>query len=98
MPEEIPESTLNTLLEEIRRLNAKVDENTRITSEIRDGFPGGDADGHRRYHEEVIEQMAEHRKLRKELITHLVKTSTWVALSGAAWTMWKALQSGLFLK
>lgn len=69
------------LTEEVRRLRA--------------GFPEGDAEGHRRYHEEVMDQMADRRKLRQELISHLVKTSTWAALAGVAWALWEHFLSKL---
>lgn len=49
------------------------------------GFVGGDPEGHRRYHELVIEQMEDKKKIRRELMAHLIKSSSWVALSGVVW-------------
>lgn len=53
------------------------------------GFPEGDAEGHRRYHEEVMQAMADRRRLRQELTTHLLKTSSWAALAGVLWALWE---------
>lgn len=46
------------------------------------GFVGGDPDGHRRYHELVIEEMEDRKKLRRELMTHIAKAATLSALGG----------------
>lgn len=88
-----PKSALDQIMasiEELRKdtmasvghLQAELQENTRTTERLLEGFANGDTDGHRRYHEEVIQAMADKRKLRQELITHLLKTSSWAALIG----------------
>lgn len=73
----------------LKKLTASVDamrgelaDNTRKTEDVLKGFPQGDPDGHRRYHEEVIQKMADNRKLRQELVVHLAKTSSWLAFVG----------------
>jgi len=65
--------------------------NTQATTELGhkidafiNAFPEGDFEGHRRYHEEMIQQMEDRRKLRQEIIYHLAKSSTWAALVGLA--------------
>jgi hypothetical protein len=77
------------VLEELAALRTELAENTRKTDLILKGFPDGDPDGHRRYHEEVIQQMADRRKLRQELLTHLLKASSWPALFGVCYVLWK---------
>lgn len=56
------------------------------------GFPGADIEGHRRYHESVIEW----RELRNKLVREaLIKVSQAGALAGAGWlvlAMWKAFK------
>ena len=62
---------------------------TEEVRRLRTGFPQDDADGHRRYHEEIMQAMADRRKLRQELIAHLLKTSSWAALAGVLWALWE---------
>lgn len=88
------ENALEQIIESIRQLREsstesfshlrdELHENTRKTDRILKAFPNDDTDGHRSYHEEIIQSMADKRKLRQELITHLLKTSSWAALVGA---------------
>lgn len=54
------------------------------------GFPGGDFDGHRRYHESVIEW----RELRNKLVREaLIKVTQAGALAGAGWVALAIWQS-----
>lgn len=51
-------------------------------------FPGGDFDGHRRYHEEMILVMQDRRKLRQAVLEQVIKGSVWalgIALVTAGW-------------
>ncbi|WP_059415630.1 MULTISPECIES: hypothetical protein [Cupriavidus] len=75
-----------TQLQAVLRAIAELTEEVR---RLRTGFPEGDSDGHRRYHEEIMQAMADRRKLRQELITHLLKTSSWAALAGVLWALWE---------
>lgn len=55
-------------------------------------FPGGDTDGHRRYHEAVIERIELRNKLIREA---LVKVAQAGAVAGAGWLMlaiWEAFK------
>jgi hypothetical protein len=56
------------------------------------GFPAGDFEGHRRYHESVIEW----RELRNKLVREaLIKVAQGGALAGAGWialAIWKAFK------
>jgi len=70
--------------DETTQLQAVLRAIAQLTEEVqrlREGFPEADADGHRRYHEEIMQAMADRRRLRQELITHLLKTSSWAALA-----------------
>lgn len=67
--------------ENVKRLD-KMDERM---ARMEAGFPGGDPDGHRRYHEMMIEEMEDKKKLRRELMAHVIKSSTWAALGGVVW-------------
>lgn len=52
------------------------------------GFPAGDYDGHRRYHEAVIERMELRNKLVREALTKAVQATTIGALGWVAVAMW----------
>lgn len=55
---------------------------------IMGAFPGGDFDGHRRYHEEMILVMQDRRKLRQAVLEQVIKGSVWalgIALVTAGW-------------
>lgn len=53
-----------------------------LSSAVKTAFPGGDFDGHRRYHELLIAREEQRQQIRREVITHLIKGSTWAALAG----------------
>lgn len=53
-----------------------------LSAMMKTGYPDGDLDGHRRYHETVIEREAQRKKIREGVIMHLAKTSTLAAVSG----------------
>jgi hypothetical protein len=92
------------VLAEIRRdYNAKHSENQEhlealdrelkaVSAMVKTAFPGGDLDGHRRYHELLIEREQQLQVIRREVITHLLKTSTWLAFAGLAWLCLKQLK------
>lgn len=55
---------------------------------IMGAFPGGDFEGHKRYHEEVILVMQDRRKLRQAVLEQVIKGSVWalgIAMCTAAW-------------
>lgn len=59
------------------------------------GFPGGDTDGHRRYHTAVIERMELRNKMVREA---LIKVAGSGALAGAAWlayAVWAAFAASV---
>ncbi|UOD30695.1 hypothetical protein INH39_02815 [Massilia violaceinigra] len=73
-------------------IKTALSDNTRKTEQILTAFPSGDTDGHRRYHEAVIEW----RELRNKLVREaLIKVTQAGALAGAGWValaMWQALK------
>ena len=66
--------------------------NTRATEKLLQAFPAGDIDGHRRYHESVIEW----RELRNKMVREgLIKVAQAGMLAGAgilAAVLWKAFK------
>lgn len=84
---------MKELILSVNLLRQEVADNTRKTEQILKGFADSDPEGHRRYHEEVMQAMADRRKLRQEILTHLLKTSAWAALAGICFVLWKYLKS-----
>lgn len=68
----------------------EVDEVIRRVDDLHDAFPGGDWDGHRRYHEAVIKKLEAREKLYQDLRTELAKKGLWglIALVGLALWAW----------
>lgn len=64
--------------------------NTRKTEQLLQAFPAGDTDGHRRYHESVIEW----RELRNKMVREaLIKAAGASVVGGLGWivyALWKA--------
>lgn len=73
----------------LRQILAKQDEMEKM---FMGAFPGGDVEGHKRYHEEVILQMQDRRKLRQAVREQIIKGSVWalgIAMCTAAWQYFK---------
>ncbi len=62
---------------------------------IMGAFPGGDFEGHRRYHEEVIQDMQERRRMRNGVYEHLFKMGLWTVVLGGAAAVWQYLKEHL---
>lgn len=79
------ERQIAVLITEQRKLQADV-------AALREGFPDGDPDSHRRYHESIIEW----RELRNRVVREaLIKAGTAGALGGVGWlayAMWQAFK------
>lgn len=75
-----PQDQDNTAL--LLAIRSELAENTAKTDMLLKAFPGGDTDGHRRYHESVIEW----RELRNKMVREaLIKVAQGGALAGAGW-------------
>ena len=87
--EDLNPATLAEVMQALRAMSAQLDENTRITEEIRAGFPDGDPGGHRTYHEALIRREDERRKLYLEVRTHVAKGTVWAFVVGLGlWGWW----------
>lgn len=74
-----------------RKMNEVIDE----VKELRRGFPDGDPDSHRRYHESIIEWRETRNRMVKEALLHAAKVG---GLAGACWVLyalWVALKMEL---
>ena len=84
------------IIEAVHEATAKLEQ--RITTmqarqdRIIAGFPGGDPESHRRYHETVIEWRELRNKMVREALIHAAKVG---GLAGACWiayAVWMALK------
>ena len=69
-----------------------------LSAAMKTGFPDGDLDGHRRYHELLIEEALERKKMRSAIFIHVAKSSTWALILGLLAVLWigfkKKLETG----
>ncbi|MEQ1771785.1 MAG: hypothetical protein ABL879_18325 [Devosia sp.] len=82
---------LHTILkkqdETLTRVSALEDQVTAINT----GFPAGDPESHRRYHETIIEDLAERRKLRQAIQEKTISGLVWAFLLGCGTAIWNEI-------
>ena len=71
----------------------KVDEAIRRIDDLHKAFPGGDWDGHRRYHESVIGRIEARTRFYEDLRGHLIKNGMWAFLIFLAWAAWQSIKT-----
>lgn len=59
-----------------------------LSAAVKTGFPDGDLDGHRRYHELLIEEALERKRMRSAVFIHVAKASTWAVIVGLLALLW----------
>lgn len=82
MPAEKPEDVNAKLLRAVEALNETIGK----------AFPDGDVEGHRRYHEMVIEEMESRKRLRRAIIEKTLTGFLWVAILWIGTAMWNEVQ------
>lgn len=83
-------SSLEVLEKDVKVLIDRVDDLSK-------GFPGGDWEGHRRYHEAVIKRMEARTDLYRELRSEVAKKGLWALIvmgCTAFWFYFKSRISG----
>jgi hypothetical protein len=73
-------------------LSVKLAQQETVTARLLSGFPADDVDGHRRYHESVIEWRELRNKLVREALTKMVGAGV---LAGTGWlvlAIWQAFK------
>lgn len=87
MPDLSPDT--RAIIEALRQtkgeVEQKMDEVIREVNELRDGFPNGDPDSHRRYHESVIEWRETRNQMIKAALMHAAKVG---GFAGAGWVLY----------
>ncbi|WP_321902114.1 hypothetical protein [Paraburkholderia tropica] len=71
----------------------KLDEVIRRVDDLHKAFPGGDPDGHRRYHESLIERAEARTKFYNDLRSELAKKGLWALLVLIGLALWQYLKS-----
>ncbi|CAP41334.1 hypothetical protein [Bordetella petrii] len=59
-----------------------------LSATVKTAFPDGDLDGHRRYHELLIEEALERKRMRSAIFIHVAKSSTWAVILGLLAVLW----------
>jgi hypothetical protein len=57
------------------------------------GFPAKDVEGHRRYHESVIEWRELRNKMVKETLAKMMQAGAWAATAWLALAIWQAFKT-----
>lgn len=78
------------LIASFEELRAKVTQHDGATSHLMSAFPSSDVDGHRRYHESVIEWRELRNKLVRESLIKAAQATTLGALGWVALAIWKS--------
>lgn len=76
---------INSIIEAQRKLQSDV-------TSISRGFPDGDPDSHRRYHESVIEWRELRNKMVRDALTHAAKVGGIGAACWVAYAVWTAFK------
>lgn len=71
----------------------KVDEAIRRIDDLHKAFPGGDWEGHRRYHEAMIDRIEKRAKLYDALLEELTKKGMWALIVFVGAAIWFYFQS-----
>lgn len=66
-----------------------MDEVIRRVDDLHKAFPGGDWEGHRRYHECLIRKMEARTKFYEDLRSHLAKNGIWAVLVVLGLAIWQ---------
>lgn len=67
-------------------------DNTAKTEKLLTAFPAGDCDGHRRYHESVIEWQELRNKMVREALVKAAQGGGLVAFGWVAMALWQAFK------
>lgn len=82
-------------VENVRNIEAGAADIKEVKDQLRRvlaGFPDGDPEGHCRYHEEVMSELEERKKLWREIRAHILKGGAWAVVGGVLWGAWKLFE------
>lgn len=78
------------LMASFEALTVKVTKHDGATSHLMNAFPAADVDGHRRYHESVIEWRELRNKVVRECLVKAAQATTLYAFGWIALALWKS--------
>jgi C4-dicarboxylate-specific signal transduction histidine kinase len=81
------------LMAHIDALNTKSAKQEAAITRLLAGFPADDVDGHRRYHESVIEWRELRNKMVREALLKLAQAGTLAAFGWLALAIWQAFKT-----
>lgn len=81
---------LTDIRDQLAATRVELATNTRKTEQVLGAFPGGDTDGHRRYHEAVIEWRELRNKMVREALIKAAQATTLGALGWVALAIWRS--------
>lgn len=89
---------LRDILAEQHKTNERIVQSEQtIATLIKEAFPGGDTDGHRRYHETQMERVAELRRLRAAIVEKSLSGMVWAGLIVLGLALWGYFKKALGL-
>ncbi|TQK10262.1 hypothetical protein [Herbaspirillum sp. SJZ107] len=80
------------LMANIDALNVKTSQSEAAITRLLSGFPADDVEGHRRYHESVIEWRELRNKLVREALTKMVGAGALAAIGWLVLAFWQAFK------
>ncbi len=80
------------LIIEVAALKARDAAAEEAIAKVLGGFPAGDTEGHRRYHESEIEWRQLRNKMMREALIHVAKVGSLAGLVWIAYAAWNALK------
>ena len=81
-----------------RQIAVLITEQRKLQSEVqtlRKGFPDGDPESHRRYHETIIEWRELRNRLVRDALVHAAKIGGVGALGWVAYAVWVSFKMGI---
>lgn len=79
---------LGAIAQKLDAMEKRHDTSEAAIALINRAFPAGDTDGHRRYHELIIENTAEKRRLRMAVQEKTISALIWAAIAGIGVAVW----------
>lgn len=88
----------NMIVDRLDAMERRHAVNEAAIANFQNAFPKGDADGHRRYHETVVEMLEEKRKLRMAIQEKTVSGLVWAGIVAVGTAIWHELTRSFGLK
>lgn len=81
------------ILDRVEVAEMRINGHDERIGELADAFPAGDTEGHRRYHQTMIEMLEERRRLRVAIQEKTVSGMVWVLILFLGLAIWEYIVS-----